>query len=321
MKSLLPAPGTVHWGYFDASLPPIAEASNGETIRLRCVSGFPDDPVPAHWIPPEIPVIFAEVQDRGPGPHILTGPVYVRGATPGSVLQVDIVSVQLGSAYGFNLLRPQRGLFPNAIDKEERHIIPLDRETGLATVLPAVKLPVRPFFGILGVAPAGQGRVSSTFPGPHGGNLDNKELVAGTTLFLPVSENGALFSTGDGHAAQGDGEVDVTAIETCLEGEFRLHVRSDFRLSLPIAVTQSHLITMGFDGDLDRAAQVAVRSLLDLLEQHCGVTWRDAYRLVSVAGDLRVTQVVNGDKGIHVMLARALLDQLGRPAPFLRSVA
>ena len=147
--------------------------------------------------------------------------------------------------------------------------------------------------------------------------MDNKELIAGTTLFLPIWAEGALFSAGDGHAAQGDGEVNITAIETSLEGEFRLDVRPDFELSLPIAVTPTHLITMGFDPSLDQAARSAVRSLLDLLVRFGGMTWGDAYRLASIAADLRVTQVVNGEKGIHVMLERTIVEQLKAPLPFL----
>jgi len=308
----------VHWGYFDAALTPIAEVVSGETFQLRSVSGTPDDPVPADWIPPEIPGIYAEVRDRGPGPHLLTGPIYVRGARPKQVLQVDILSVTLGAPYGFNLLRPLKGIFPDAIDRLDKQIIPINRETGVATIAPGLRLPTRPFFGILGVAPPPWwGRLDTSPPRCHGGNMDNKELVAGTTLFLPIWAEGALFSAGDGHAAQGDGEVDITAIETSLDGEFRLGVREDFGLSLPIAVTPTHLITMGFDPSLDQAARVAVRSLLDLLEQFGRMAWRDAYRLASIAADLRVTQVVNGEKGIHVMLERTILEQLGTALPFL----
>ncbi len=320
MKSVLPSPRTVHWGYFDASLNPVAEVSQGEVLRLRSVAGFPDDPVPAAWIPPEIPSIFAEVRDRIGFGHILTGPIFVQGARPKSVLQVDILSIKLGAPYGYNILTPLGGIFPEAVDSGDKHIIPIDRDTGLATIMPRLKLPTRPFFGILGVAPPpAWGRIDSSAPRSHGGNMDNKELVAGTTLFLPIWVEGALFSAGDGHAAQGDGEVDVTAIETCLEGEFRLEAREDFELSLPIAVTPTHLITMGFDPDLDRAARIAVRSLLDLLERYYGITWRDAYRLASVAADLHVTQAVNGAKGIHVMLERSILNQLGARPPFLIS--
>jgi acetamidase/formamidase len=317
VKRLWPSPHTVHWGYFDASLAPVAEVVPGEIIHLRSVSGAPDDAVPSGWIPPEIPGIYAEVHDRGPGGHLLTGPIAVRGARSGHVLQVDILSMTLGAPYGYNALAPLKGIFPEAIDRRDRQIIPIDRETGVATVTPGLKLPTQPFFGIIGVAPPlGWGRVDTAPPRCHGGNMDNKELVAGTTLFLPIWAEGALLSVGDGHAAQGDGEVNITAIETSLEGELRLDIRADFALTLPVAVTPSHLIAMGFDPSLDQAARIAVGSLLDLLVRFGGMAWRDAYRLASIAADLRVTQVVNGEKGIHVMLERAILDQLATPFPF-----
>ena len=221
----------------------------------------------------------------------------MRGARPKHVLQVDILSITLGAPYGYNTLAPLVGIFPEAIDRRDRQIIPIDRETGVATLAPGLRLPTRPFFGIVGVAPpSGWGRVDTAPPRCHGGNMDNKELVAGTTLFLPVWAEGALLSVGDGHAAQGDGEVNITAIETSLEGECRLDVRSDFELTLPVAVTPSHLITMGFDPSLDQAARVAVRSLLDLLVRFGGMAWGDAYRLASIAADLHVTQVVNGKR-------------------------
>lgn len=321
MQKLIPSPRTVHWGYFDASLPPIARVRNGEVFRLRSVSASPDDPVPAEWIPPEIPAIFAEVKERGPGPHILTGPVFVENARPGDVLQVDLVSISLGAAYGFNLMRPRRGMFPDAVPAFDNAIIPLDVEQGRAEILPGVWMPTQPFFGILGVAPPPSwGRIDSSAPRQHGGNLDNKELVAGTTLFLPTWVDGALFSAGDGHAAQGDGEVDVTALETCLEGEFRLRVLERFEVTLPIARTPSHLITMGFHEDLDRAAEIAVTCFVQFMERYCRLSWRDAFRLASVAGDLRITQVVNGVKGVHLMFERAIIDQIGCRAPWFTDV-
>ena len=318
MKILHASPTTVHWGYFDAALRPVAQVGNGEALQVRTVSGFPDDPVPPGWMPAEIPAIHAHVADRGPGPHILTGPVLIRGARPGAVLQVDLLSVRLTTPYAYNIVAPQRGLFPDAIDSWERRVIPIDMVTGIATVPPGVPVRTRPFFGVMGVAPPPQwGRIDSLAPRRHGGNLDNKELVAGATLFLPVWVDGALFSIGDGHAAQGDGEVNVTAIETSLEADLWFKVREDFTLSLPIAVTPTHLITMGFNPDLDRAVQIAVGVLLDLLERHCGVAWKDAYLLASAAADVRVTQVVNTVKGAHVMLERALIRSFDRHPPFL----
>ncbi|HEY8745253.1 MAG TPA: acetamidase/formamidase family protein [Chloroflexota bacterium] len=322
MQRILPSPSTVHWGYFDSRLPPIASVRSGEVIFLRSVSGAPDDDVASTSLPPEIPAIYAEVNLRGPGPHILTGPVYVTGARPGAVLQVDLLSIVLGADYGYTGLRPTKGLFPERVLQAEREIILLDRQNGSARLQSGFTLRTAPFFGILGVAPPlERGRVDSAPPGCHGGNIDNKELCAGTTLFLPVWVDGALFSAGDGHAAQGDGEVTINAIETCLEGTFRLQSRDDFSLLLPIAVTPTHLITMGFDEDLDQAARIAVQALLDLLERYYGLSWADAYRLTSLAANLRVTQVVNGAKGIHVMINRALLAQRHCHPPFLDGVA
>ncbi len=163
----------------------------------------------------------------------------------------------------------------------------------------------------MGVAPPkAWGRLDSRPPYKYGGNIDNKELVAGTRLFLPVWVEGALFSTGDGHAAQGDGEINQTAIETSLDGHFRLSLRADLKLDWPLATTPSHLITMGFHEDLDDAARLAMRSMIDLLERVYGMVFHDAYRFCSIAADMRVTQFVNGNRGIHVLMSRDLLAQL-----------
>ena len=296
MRYVRPSPQTVQWGYFDASLAPAAEVDPGEVFRFRSVTGSPDDAVPPEWVQPEIAEIYASVRERGPGGHLLTGPVAVRGARPGRVLQVDIISVELGAPYGINAVGPLKGIFPDAVHAWDKQIIPIDRERRVATLPPGLRVPT---------------------PRKHGGNMDLKELVGGTTLFLPVWADGALFSAGDGHAAQGDGEVCITAIETSLEGEFRLGLRADFELSLPIAVTPTHLIAMGFDATLDRAARVAVGTLMDLLERFGGMGWRDAYGLASIAADLHVTQVVNGEKGVHAMLPRAIAEQLPSRLPFL----
>ena len=318
MQYVRPSPQTVQWGYFDASLAPAAEVDPGEVFRFRSVTGSPDDAVPPEWVQPEIAEIYASVRERGPGGHLLTGPVAVRGARPGRVLQVDIISVELGAPYGINAVGPLKGIFPDAVHAWDKQIIPIDRERRVATLPPGLRVPTRPFFGVMGVAPpAAWGRIDTAQPRKHGGNMDLKELVGGTTLFLPVWADGALFSAGDGHAAQGDGEVCITAIETSLEGEFRLGLRADFELSLPIAVTPTHLIAMGFDATLDRAARVAVGTLMDLLERFGGMGWRDAYGLASIAADLHVTQVVNGEKGVHAMLPRAIAEQLPSRLPFL----
>jgi len=170
------------------------------------------------------------------------------------------------------------------------------------------ELPLRPFFGVMGVAPPiPWGAISTLPPRRNGGNLDNKELIAGSTLYLPIHIDGALFSVGDGHGAQGDGEVCVTAIETGLIGTFELVVRDDMRLEWPRAETPTHVMTMAFDPDLDTCVVLALRQMVELAAVATGLTAQEAYALMSLAADVRVTQVVNGAKGIHVMLEKRYL--------------
>lgn len=316
---LLPEPGNVHFGFFDAALEPVLEVEDGSVVEIRAVSGGPDYPVPPEWMPPEIPRIYEQVSERGSGPHILTGPIAVRGAQAGMVLEVEIREVRLAAPFGYNIMRPGGGMFPGEFPARERlHIIPIDVERRSAELGPDLQVPLEPFFGIHGVAPPpAWGRIGTRPPRAHGGNMDNRELRPGSRLFLPVWVEGANFSAGDGHAAQGDGEIDQTAIETTLEGVFRLRLREEERLELPFALTARHLITMGFDPDLDEAARQAVREMLRILQAHYGLDQEAAYRLCSVAADLRITQVVNENKGVHVMLRRALLEPLGRRPWFL----
>ncbi|HZS85666.1 MAG TPA: acetamidase/formamidase family protein [Stellaceae bacterium] len=317
MRRLEATPDTVHIGFHDARLEPVTAIESGEEIFVSTVSGHPDDDVPPEWLPPRIAEIY-ERAPRGAGPHILTGPIAIRGARPGDVLQVDILAIRLTQPYGYNMVTPLRGMFGAESPTRKTTIIPIDLETGLAEVMPGLRLPTRPFFGQMGVAPPREwGRLDSRPPNKYGGNIDNKELLPGTRLFLPIWVEGALFSVGDGHAAQGDGEVNQTAIETSMDGRFRLSLRREFALDLPFAVTPEHLITMAFHEDLDDAARLAMRSMIGLLEQHYGLPFHDAYRLCSVAADMRVTQFVNGNRGIHVLLAHGPLAALGSRPAFL----
>lgn len=305
------SPETCAWGYFDASLAPVLEVASGETVTIETVSGGPDHIPPedgGFYIPPELFDIHQRSERMLPG-HILTGPVAVKGAKPGHVLQVDILDVQLRQDWGWNLIRPLAGTLPDDFQNGRTEIIPLDREAMLGRLSWGLDLPLKPFFGVMGVAPPPNwGRISTIQPRVHGGNIDNKELVAGTTLYLPVHAEGALFSCGDGHGVQGDGEVCVTAIETALEGTFRLTLRDDMTLDLPRAETPTHLITMGMHESLDRCAETALRDMIALITDRTGLSREDAYMLCSLAGDLRVTQTVNGNKGVHMMMETALLQ-------------
>ena len=320
MKHLAAHFDTVHIGFHDATLAPTLEIDDGDEVTISTVSADPSHDVPAHWLPKDIRDIVARGK-RGTGPHIMTGPVAVRGARAGQVLQVDILDIRLTQPYGYNTVSPLKGMFGTETPAQKTTIIPIDIEKGLADVAPGVRIRTRPFFGQMGVAPPREwGRLDSRPPNRYGGNIDNKELIPGTRLLLPVWVDGALFSVGDGHGAQGDGEINQTAIETSLDGHFRLSVLRELKLEWPMAATPDHLITMAFHEDLDDAARIAMRSMIGVLEQQYGMAFHDAYRLCSLAADMRVTQFVNGNRGIHVMLARAIVEQLPAKFDFFKSM-
>jgi acetamidase/formamidase len=302
------APDTVHWGYFDASLKPLISVASGDTVTLSTVSGMANQmPKPPLVVPQALAAIHAGVQQKLPG-HICTGPVEVRGAKAGQVLEVRIEAIELHYDWGYNMIRPLVGALPDDFHEPRLIHIPLDRQRHVGKLPWGLELPLAPFFGVMAVAPPpAWGMVSTLPPRRNGGNLDNKELVAGTTLYLPIHVDGALFSVGDGHGAQGDGEVCITAIETGLIGTFELHVRSDMSLEWPLAETPTHMITMAFDPDLDDCVVIALRQMIALICARSGISREDAYTLCSLAADLRVTQVVNGNKGIHVMLDKRYL--------------
>lgn len=306
------SPRTCHWGYFDATRAAVAEIDSGDEITINTVSGAPPVVPPSGYhIPPELLEIHAEGPPPLPG-HILTGPVAVRGARPGDVLQVDVLDVTLRQDWGYNVIRPLSGTLP--LDFEETHltILPLDAEAGTAQMPWGATLPLAPFFGVMGVAPPpAWGQISTIEPRAHGGNLDNKELTAGSTLFLPVHTEGALFSCGDGHGAQGDGEVCVTAIETALQGRFRLSVRRDMDVTYPEAETPTHYITMGMHADLDQAVEIALRRMIAVVAARIGITRAEAYMFCSLAADLRITQTVNREKGVHMMIAKDFFTARG----------
>jgi acetamidase/formamidase len=303
-------PATVHWGYFDATLAPVLTIDSGDRVVIECVSGAAEQ-MPARSsgfeVLPELADIHRQLK-RDLGNHILTGPIFVRGAAVGDVLEIRIKEIELRQNWGFNLFRAYMGTLPEDFSQGRLIHIALDKASNLATFPSGLKVPMAPFFGELGVAPAkAYGRQSSREPREFGGNLDCKELIAGTTLYLPVFNEGALFSTGDGHAAQGDGEVDGTAIETALTGTFEFHVRKDLGLRHPRAETPTHFITFGLDADLDDAARQALREMITLLATLTGVSREEAYAVCSCAVDLHVTQTVNGVKGVHAMLAKNLV--------------
>ncbi len=312
MAAVLKAsPETCAWGYFDATRKPVLEVENGACVVIDTVSGGPEQLPPrdaGYDIPPELLAIHELSERQVPG-HILTGPVAVRGAKPGQMLEVEILDVRLRQNWGWNMIRPLAGTLPDDFPTARHEIIPLDLDAMTARLSWGLELPLRPFFGVMAVAPPREwGRISTIQPRRHGGNIDNKELGAGSKLYLPVFNDGALFSCGDGHGAQGDGEVCVTAIETALQGTFRLSLRDDLPFGVPRAQTATHLVTMGLHEDLDRCAEMALRDMISWIVERAGLSREDAYMLCSLAGDLRITQTVNGNKGVHMMMETALID-------------
>jgi acetamidase/formamidase len=302
-------PTTCHWGFFEAKRGPVLTIESGDSVTIETLSGGPDViPNGTFIVPPELRDVHDKCVDRMLPGHILTGPVAVKGAKPGHVLEIRIKDVQLRQDWGWNRIRPLSGALPDDFKTERLLNIPLDRQRHVGKLPWGLDLPLKPFFGVMGVAPPpAWGRISSLPPRAHGGNLDNKELGAGATLFLPVFVEGGLFSCGDGHAVQGDGEVCVTAIETALTGTFELIVRSDLTFTFPRAETSTHFMTMGMHASLDVATEMALRDMIVLLGENGKLSREDAYTLCSLAADLRVTQAVNGQKGIHCVIEKGLV--------------
>jgi acetamidase/formamidase len=303
------SPETCHWGFFESRLKPVLTIDSGDEVTIDTISGGPDV-VPdssQFYVPPELFEVHARSERMVPG-HILTGPIAVKGADVGDVLEVDILDVQLRQDWGYNFIRPLAGTLPDDFRESRLLNIPLDKGRMVGKLPWGLELPLAPFFGVMGVAPPpAWGRITSLIPRAMGGNLDNKELGAGAKLYLPVFVPGALFSCGDGHGVQGDGEVCVTAIETALQGRFRLTVRKDIKLDYPRGETATHYMTMAMDPDLDQCVVRALRDMIVLLGEKRNLSREDAYTLCSLAADLRVTQTVNGSKGIHCMIAKSVV--------------
>jgi acetamidase/formamidase len=314
-------PDTVHWGYWDAARAPVLRVTSGDTVTIDTLSGEPKDlPDDGSLLLPEHREVLAQAS-RGSGPHLLTGPVWVEGAEPGDVLEVRIQDVTLRQDWGWNIIEPLLGTLPEDFPLHRHLHIPLDREARMALLPWGLKLPLDPFFGNFGVAPpAHYGRITSIIPREHGGNMDNRALTQGSTVYFPVFNRGALFSAGDGHAVQGDGEVCLTAIETSLQGTFQLILRKDLRLNFPRAETATHYVAMGMHEDLDDAARQALRHMIAWITELSGLPAVDAYTLCSIAADLRITQMVDVNKGVHCMLPKSALPPDLNLIPTARSL-
>jgi acetamidase/formamidase len=324
-------PSTVAWGYYWSAAKPALTVHSGDTVVMQTLStcGPPDRLQSLGVAPADIPAYEAPIytgvpeSERGPGGHILTGPVAIAEAEPGDVLEVRIQKILIDAPFACNSFGAGRGFLPDDFPYSRTKIIPLDRQKMTADFAPGVTLPLHPFFGSMGLAPPGA-KYNSAPPWMHGGNMDNKELVAGTTLFIPVNAKGALFEAGDGHAGQGNGEVDITALETFLTGTFQFIVHKGSladqrRLIWPRAETPTAYIAMGFSPDLKTATEMAIRNMITFLSEQNPdfphLSREDAYQLVSVACDVDITQLVDTNDGVHVMCPKNIFTgPRSRPA-------
>ncbi len=308
MHHYLPASAdTVSWGHIDPARAPALTIRPGDSVTIDTLSGgprnLPDDP--SQVLPAQRAVIAAQRPDMGP--HMLTGPVAIEGAQPGDRLIVTVERLELAQDWGWSAIEPGFGIFPDLAPSYDSMVIPIDRAAGRAHLPWGPRPALRPFFGILAVAPVGAARVSSVPPGVFGGNVDNRDFRAGARISFPVFQPGAMFFAGDGHALQGDGEICDTALETALNGRFRFDVQAGAAPTAPEIEIGDRIITMGFDPDLDEAAKHASARMLDWLCATAGLSRTDAYRHASLFGSLRITQVVNGVKGVHCVLDRRSL--------------
>jgi acetamidase/formamidase len=306
------APANVHWGYYDSRVAPVLRVASGDTVRVETmVAGGLQRLILAGATDREIPDALKSVErsvtERGPGVHPMTGPIFVEGAEPGDTLEVRVQAIEFLHPFGVVAFNPGTGTLPDDFPYAHFRLLRWQPGADRVEFKPGISLPLAPFFGSIGVAPPPlAGRISSRPPGWHGGNLDNKDLVAGTTLYLPIHVQGALLSVGDGHALQADGEVTGTALETSLRGTFGLRVRKGQRLRWPRAETPTHYVSMGLHEDLDEATRLATREMIDFLVSEKGLSRDEAYALSSLAANLHVTQFVDQTKGVHAMIAKSI---------------
>jgi acetamidase/formamidase len=308
---LFASPKTVHTGFFDATIPVVLRVDPGDTVILSSMM-LMDGQLRFEMTLEEMIAARRRYADREVGPHTLTGPIFVNGAEPGDVLEVRLKKL-VPAVWGVNYHFPGRmgiGGLPEAFPAGQFKKIKLDVKNKKASPVPGVEIPLRPFFGVMGVAPRPGEKKPAAVPDYFGGNMDNKELAAGTKLYLPVQVSGALFSAGDAHAAQGDGEVNVTAIETAMrEAVLQFFVRKDMRIERPLGETRTHWIPMAFHQDLNEAVKIAIRDAVELISKIGGVSRDDAYSLCSMAVDFRITQIVDGNKGVHAMIPKSIFKK------------
>jgi len=325
-------PATVSWGWIAADRAPVARVKSGQRLRIDTVThqglNTDQDPValfgaagiaPGEVLPEAVEIYRSVKRGEGAGPHLLTGPVYVEGARPGDMLEVRVLDVAIRVPYGINATGPGRGAVPDLLTQAAQRVIKLDLKRQVALFAKNVEVPLAPFMGIVAVAPPPQlKRVSTKPPGAFGGNLDFRHLVAGSTLYLPVFNDGALFYTGDGHACQGDGEVDGTAIEISLTPTVQLivHEGAGRSMTWPRAEDAAHYFPMGMGNTIDEALRNAIREAVVFLEREAQLSTTDAYALCSLAVDFRIGEAVNDVLMVYGVIPKRLFKRVtGRRYP------
>jgi acetamidase/formamidase len=312
---LLPATlETTQWGWFNNAQPPVLRVDSGDTIMIETMMHSHNQVVPGRTIE-EIKKLRTDHPGRGP--HTITGPIYVNGAQPGDVLKVRLNKI-VPRAYATNFNVPGMfGQFPKEYQDGQVKYLYLDWDRKVTEFLPGVFIPLKPFPGTLGVARKEPGQYSSVPPGEYAGNMDIRDFVEGTTLYVPVHVPGALLWTGDSHAAQGNGEVNLTALETAYrELNVTVEVVKNMKLDLPRIETPKSWITMGFDSDLNKALEIVMEQTAKFLAEQRKLPPEQAAQLMNRVSDCRVSQVVNIKKGIHCLNPKnpAAREDMERPA-------
>lgn len=326
------SPETVNWGYFDRDEDPVCRVESGDVVRLETITHHAGD-APDYLMDDTVREIYEAIppEERGPGVHIVTGPIHVEGAEPGDVLECRILDLEPRLPFGSNRCANWGLLHDDFGGEEYVTIYEVESTTHTAeavfqyehpgeqgapgaiidpdsvdrySVLEDVRVPARYHFGTAGVAPAESGKVDSVPPSVYGGNVDNRHFNVGTSMYYPVQVDGALFTAGDSHIAEGDGEISGTAIEAHMDAVVQFVVRDDLDIATPTLETDSHWMTHAFDSDLDEAIRKAALEMVDFLEANMDLTRPEAYSLLSVAGDCHATQVVNGERGMHCKLPK-----------------
>jgi len=316
-------PENMVWGYFGADVPPVARVKDSDIVEIHTVSTsgisqkdpesfFKNNNLPMDQHAREVVDIMKNVKPEPSGirGHMLTGPIFIEGAQPGDSLEIRILDLPLRSTYGVNSVWPGGGGIPDAVTSRESFVYRYDKKKNTATFIEGVEIPLRPFMGVMALSPPAQiGRVSSIPPDFFGGNLDIKHLVKGTTLHLPVSVPGGLFTTGDCHSAQGNGEVSGVAIEASLTLVAQFIVHKGKTIKQPFAETPTHFIAIGLDPDLDKAMKNALTEAVNFISQELGFTFNQALSIASTGVDFEVSQVVDRTLGVHAMIPKSIFTK------------